>query len=64
MSYCAVYLVLIGKLAAHLDPNGTRRRAQWIDPGSAMLFGLVTAAACASMVAVALAVDTGRSLQG
>lgn len=64
VSYCAVYLILIWKLAAHLDANGTRRRAQWIDPGSAMLFGLVTSAACASMVAVALAVDTGRSLQG
>jgi uncharacterized membrane protein len=62
--YCAIHLGLVWKLVARLDATGTRRRAQWIDPGSAMLFGLVTAAACASVVAVTLAVHTGHSLQG
>ena len=43
---------------------GTRRRAQWIDPGAVMLFGLAAAAACASIVAVALAVETSPTLHG
>lgn len=62
--YSLVYLAIAWRLAAQLDARATRRRAQWNDPGAAMLFGLVVCAACASIVAVALAVDTGKTLQG
>lgn len=62
--YCASYLALVGHLAWRLDAADTRRRAAWEDPGAAMLFMLVTLAACASLVAVALAVDAGALLQG
>lgn len=64
LAYCLVYLAIVWRLAARLDAAGTRRRAQWNDPGAAMLFGLVAGAACASIVAVALAVDTGRAMHG
>lgn len=62
--YSLVYLAIAWRLAAQLDAQATRRRAQWNDPGAAMLFGLVVCAACASIVAVALAVDIGKTLQG
>ena len=62
--YCAIDLAVLWFLALRLDAPATRRRAQWNDPGAAMLFVLVTSAACASLVAVVLAVDTGRRLQG
>lgn len=61
--YGVLYLAIVWHLAAHLDAPATQRRAQWIDPGAHMLFVLVTVAACASVVAVAQAVDTARSLQ-
>lgn len=62
--YCAVYNGLVWRLAGHLDAAATHRRARWEDPGAAMLFVLVTSAACASLLAVAMAVDSGRQLQG
>lgn len=64
LAYSLTYLGMAWRLAAHLDAQATRRRAQWNDPGAAVLFGLVAAAACASIVAVALAVDTSRTLHG
>lgn len=64
LAYCAVLLGLTWHLAAHLDGHATQRRAQLIDPGAAALFVLVATAACASIVAVALAVDTSRALSG
>lgn len=64
LAYCLVYLAIAWRLAALLDARSTRRRAQWNDPGAAMLFGLVVCAACASIVAVALAVESGKALQG
>lgn len=63
-AYCAIDLAVLWFLALRLDARDTRRRAQWNDPGAAMLFTLVTSAACASLVAVVLAVDAGRRLQG
>ncbi|WP_310567403.1 DUF1345 domain-containing protein [Hydrogenophaga sp.] len=62
--YCGVYTGLVWRLARHLDAAGTHRRARWEDPGAAMLLVLVTSAACASLLAVALAVDGVRALQG
>lgn len=62
--YCAVDLAVLWFFALRLDAQATRRRAQWNDPGAAMLFALVTSAACASLVAVVLAVHTGHSLHG
>ena len=62
--YCAVYVTLVWRLARHLDARGTHRRAGWEDPGAAMLAVLVTGAAVASLLAVAMAVDSGRALQG
>lgn len=62
--YCAVYVTLVWRLARHLDARGTHRRARWEDPGAAMLAVLVTGAAVASLLAVAMAVDSGRALQG
>ncbi len=62
--YCCVYLGIVWRAAANLDAGETRRRARWIDPGANTIFVLGVAAAVASSVAVALAVDTGRSLAG
>ena len=62
--YCTLDLSLLWFLALRLDAQATRRRAQWNDPGAAMLFTLVTTAACASLVAVVLAVQTGQHLHG
>lgn len=64
LGYSLVYLWIAWRLAARLDAPATQRRAQWNDPGAIMLFGLVVSAACASTVAVALAVDTGKTLHG
>lgn len=64
LAYCAVLLGSTWHLAAHLDAHATRRRAQLIDPGAAALFVLVAAASCASIVAVALAVETAKALAG
>ena len=64
VSYCVVYLGLVGHLAHRLNAGDTRRRARWEDPGAAMLFALVMLAALASLGAVAMAVDAGRHLQG
>ncbi len=63
-AYCAIDLAVLWFLALRLDAPATRRRAQWNDPGAAMLFILVTSAACASLVAVVLAIHTGHSLHG
>ena len=64
LAYCAVLLGSTWHLAAHLDAHATRRRAQLIDPGSAALFVLVATACCASIVAVALGVETAKALIG
>jgi uncharacterized membrane protein len=62
--YCAVQLAVVWRLATELDAAGTRRRAQTIDPGAAALFVLVAVAACASVVAIAFAVDSSKDLHG
>ncbi len=62
--YFTVYLGFVWWVALRLDAPGTRRRAQWNDPGAAMLFVFVTIASCASLAAVLLAVNTARSLHG
>jgi len=62
--YCTLDLSVLWFLALRLDASATRRRAQWNDPGAAMLFTLVTTAACASLVAVVQAVQTGQHLHG
>ncbi len=64
LAYSLTYLFIAWRLAAHLDAGATRHRARWIDPGAAALFVFVSATACASIVAVALAVDSSRALQG
>jgi len=64
LAYCAVSLAVTWHLAARLDARGTRRRAQAIDPGAAALFFLVATAACASIVAVVLAVNSARAMIG
>lgn len=64
LAYCLVQLAAVGLLAVHLDAEGTRRRAQALDPGAAALFALVATASCASVVAVALAVDSAKGLAG
>jgi uncharacterized membrane protein len=64
LGYSVTYLCITWPLAMQLDAAATQRRAQWIDPGTGMIFVLVAAAACASIVAVALAVETSRSLLG
>lgn len=62
VAYCACYLALVGHLAWRLSAADTQRRARWEDPGAAMLFVLVTLAACASLVAVGLAVQGSSGL--
>lgn len=64
LSYCVVYLALVGHLVHRLNATDTQRRARWEDPGAAMLFVLVTLAAVASLGAVTMAVDAGRHLEG
>lgn len=64
LAYCTVHLGIVARLAGELDAAGTRRRARTIDPGARTLFLLVAAAACASVVAIAFAVDSSRDLQG
>jgi uncharacterized membrane protein len=60
--YCAIELAMAWFFALRLDAKATRRRARWNDPGAPMLFVLVTLAACASLVAVGMALRAGRSL--
>lgn len=62
--YALVYLALVGHMMWHADAQHTRRRAQRNDPGAAALAVVVTVATLASLFAVALAVDTARSLHG
>jgi uncharacterized membrane protein len=62
--YCATYVGLVWHLAARLDAAATQQRAQREDPGAAMLFVLVTAAACASLGAVAMNVQATQALEG
>jgi uncharacterized membrane protein len=64
LAYNLTYLAIAWQLIVRLNAHSTRRRAQRTDPGSVALFALVAAAACASIVAVVLAVDTGRSMHG
>ncbi|MFT3721757.1 DUF1345 domain-containing protein [Pseudorhodoferax sp.] len=64
LAYSLAYLGIAWRLALPLDATATRRRARWNDPGAAALFMLVAGAACASIVAVALAVESSRALQG
>jgi uncharacterized membrane protein len=63
-TYCTTYVGLVWHLAARLDANATRERAQREDPGAAMLFVLVTLAACASLLAVAMNVGDTQTLAG
>jgi uncharacterized membrane protein len=62
--YFGVYLGFVWWAVLRLDAPGTRRRAQWNDPGAPMLFAFITLASCASLAAVLLAVNTARSLHG
>lgn len=64
ITYCTTYVGLVWHLAARLDADATRRRAQREDPGAVMLFVLVTVAACASLLAVATNVGGARALDG
>ena len=64
VAYCTTYLGLMAHLAHRLNAADTRRRAQWEDPGAAMLFMLVTLAGLACLVAVAIAADAGAHLRG
>jgi uncharacterized membrane protein len=45
ITYCATYVALVWHLAARLDAATTQQLAQREDPGAAMLFVFVTAAA-------------------
>lgn len=63
-AYCAIELALAWYFALRLDAAATRRRARWNDPGAPMLFVLVTLGACASLVAVGMALRAGRDLDG
>jgi uncharacterized membrane protein len=63
-TYCAIELALAWYLALRLDEHATRRRARWNDPGAPLLFMLVTLAACASLIAVGMALRAGRDLDG
>jgi len=62
--YAWAQVVLVGLLACGSDAKATRHRAQRNDPGAALLFVLVMLAACASLVAVVMAVQTAHALQG
>ena len=62
--YCTTYVGLVWHLAARLDAAATQHRARREDPGAVMLFVLVTTAACASLVAVAMNVQATQALQG
>lgn len=62
VAYCGTYLGLVAHLAWRLDADDTHRRARWEDPGAAMLFVLVTLAACACLVAVGMALQVGSTL--
>jgi uncharacterized membrane protein len=62
LAYCGSYLGLVAHLAWRLNAADTHRRARWEDPGAAMLFVLVTLAACASLVSVGMALQTGSQL--
>lgn len=64
VAYGLAYVGLVWHLASRLDTAATRHRAQREDPGAVMLFVLVTAAACASLVAVAMNVNATQALQG
>jgi uncharacterized membrane protein len=63
VTYCATYFGLVTHLTWHLNAEDTHRRARWEDPGAAMLFVLVTLAACASLVAVGMAVRSVHGLE-
>lgn len=62
--YAWTNVVLVLALAWGCDAAATRRRAQRNDPGAALLSVLVLVAACASLVAVILAVQSAHALQG
>ncbi|WP_439590359.1 DUF1345 domain-containing protein [Hydrogenophaga sp.] len=64
ITYCATYVALVWHLAARLDAETTQQWAQREDPGAAMLFVFVTAAACVSLLAVAINVGSTRTLEG
>jgi len=64
LAYCVMYFGITWHWIAGLDAQATRRRAQWIDPGAMALFVFANVAACASVIAVAQAVDTSRTLHG
>lgn len=63
VTYCATYVALVWHLAARLDAAATQRAAQREDPGAVMLFVFVTAAACVSLLAVAMNVGDTRGFQ-
>ncbi len=64
IAYCATYVTLVWHLASRLDAGTTQQWAQREDPGAVMLFVFVTAAACVSLLAVAINVGGTRSLPG
>lgn len=62
--YAWTQVLLVLALALGCDARSTRHRAQRYDPGAALLSVLVLVAACASLVAVILAVQSAHALQG
>jgi uncharacterized membrane protein len=64
LTYCALDALYFWRVGLTMDARGTRARAQRDDPGTHMLLALTMVAAFASVVAVVLAVQTGRSLHG
>ena len=63
-TYAWTQVGLVLWMARETDTRGTRLRAQRNDPGAALLFVLVMVAACASLVAVIMAVQSAHVLQG
>lgn len=62
--YAWMQVAMVLGLALGCDARATRLRAQRYDPGAALLSVLVLVAACASLFAVILAVQSARGLQG
>lgn len=63
-AYCLIILSLTALVVHHSDARATRRRSQWNDPGSFLLFVWIIFSGCASLVAVTLAINIGNDLKG
>lgn len=63
-AYAWVQVAFVLALAILSDAHTTRRRARRNDPGAVLLTTLVLVVACASLVAVVLAVHSAHALQG